>query len=206
MRSRELLCGLLLWALAAGGCAYQRAIIVSSAEPDWVLQKPADTTQKLFYVGEGHGANIVDTARARGNALADVCRQIADSLGPVAVQQAIATADQKGIAHQRPDQELVVYAQQIRRHVDQAASALQQEAFYWEKWASKAGIFDAPTYDYRYYILASMPIELSDKLTTELAHQIADDIESRGRPQAQAAPKAEESAPAPKAQQAAPTP
>ncbi len=179
MKTRELLCLLPLLALVAGGCAYQKPDVRSSETPDWVLQKPADTPDQIFYVGLGCGESIVDSQGARATAMKDVCRQVARSLTPVVVEQAIAIADQKGLPHGSQDAEGARYEDQVREQVDQAAPGIQQEGFYWERWAYKQGAFNPCTYDYRYYILASMSREMAAKLTTELVHRIANDMEVR---------------------------
>ncbi len=188
MKTRNVLCLLSLLALAAGGCVYQRPDVVSSPRPAWMNRKPADTAEKFFYVGEGTGESIVNLQGARAAALKDVCRQVADALAPVAVEQAIEIADQKGVAHGSAAQEETHYAQMVRTQVDQAATSLQQEGFYWERWAHKKGTFEARIHDYRYYMLASMPREMETKLTTELAHKIADDMAARAQKPATAAP------------------
>jgi hypothetical protein len=192
MGTRGFLCVLLLWALAASGCAYQRAIVTSSDMPDWMVQKPADTPDRFFYVGEGRGTNIVDTRQARASAMQDVRDQIVASLAPVAVEQAIAIADQAGAPHDTPDAERARCAREIQDHIEQALPAVQQDASYWEKWASKSDLLSAPTYEYRYFVLASMSKEMRDKLTTELVHQIADAIEARAKPPVPEAPTAAE--------------
>ncbi len=188
MKTRKVLCLLSLLALVAGGCVYQRPDVVSSARPAWMDRKPADTAEKLFYVGEGRGESIVDLEGARAEALKDVCRQMADVLAPVAVQQAIEIAGQQGVAHGPAAEEAAHYAQTVRDQVDQTATSLQQEGFYWERWAYKKSTFEPCCYDYRYYILASMPRDLETKLTTELAHKIADDMAARTQKPAEPAP------------------
>jgi len=181
MRSKYALCVVLLWAMAMIGCAYERKTATSSAEPPWVLTTPSSTATRIVYVGEGLGDNILDTREARNRAMQDVRTQIAESLESVVVEQAIEIVEQKGAAHLGQDKDRATYSRQVEQKVDQALSGVQQDAFYWEKWKIKDGFFSGSYAKYKYFVLASMPRELYDKLMTELSHQIADSIEARGR-------------------------
>ena len=197
MGSKGLLCVLLVLAVAAGGCAYEKMIAVSSDTPPWVLQRPASTDEGIPYVGQGLGDNIVDTREARSRAMQDVRNQIAESLRMRVVDQAIEIVEQKDVAHLARDQERALHSGQVEQHVNEAMSGVQQDAFYWEKWMIKDGFFSPAYSRYKYYILAGMPKELQDKLMTELSHKIADDIEARGQQAPPEAPSAGEATPSP---------
>jgi hypothetical protein len=181
MRTKGLICALLLLAVATVGCAYERKVATSSAEPPWVLVKPANTDERVMYVGEGLGDNILDTREARSRAMQNVRTQIAESLETIVVEQAVEIVEQKGAAHLGQDKERATYSRQVEQKVDQALAGVEQQGFYWEKWKIKEGFFSGSYSQYKYFVLAGMPRELYDKLLTELSHQIADSIEARGR-------------------------
>jgi len=181
MKRKVACCASLLLAVALVGCAYERKVATSTAEPPWVTVTPKNTDTRLFFVGEGLGDNILDTREARNRAMQDVRNQIAESLESIVVQQAVEIVEQKGAAQLGQDKVRGTYSRQVEQTVEQALSGVQQEGFYWERWKIKKGLFSPSYSKYKYYVLASMPRELYDKLMTELAHQIADSIEARAR-------------------------
>ena len=181
MRCKRLLCVLLLSTLAAAGCAYEKKVAVSCVEPDWMTQPPVNTIDRLVFVGQGLGDNIVDTRRASERAMQDVRNQIAKSLESRAVALAIEIVGDKGIAHESMDKERATHSALIGQQVDAAMPGVQQDAIYWEKWMVKPGLMRASYSKYVYYVKASIAKDQFEKLVTDVANQIAGEIAARAQ-------------------------
>lgn len=196
MSRRGLACMLLVWAVAASGCAYEKRVSVSSAEPEWMSGAPS-SADRFIFVGKGLGDNIVDTRQAKDRAMQDVRDKVAKSLTARAVALAIEIVEQKGVAHKSADEERAAYARLVQQQVNQTMTGMPEEASYWEKWMIKADLFTPGFSRFEYYVEITMPKEQYGKLAADLADQIASDIEARAQQPSPAAPTEGAGAPKP---------
>ncbi len=178
MRARVALYGLLALVLGLSGCAYEKRIATSTPMPPWAMQTPSDTEDRVVFVGTALGDNILDESNARARAMEDVREQIARSLETSVVTEATRIVEEKGAAHLGKDYDRASYSRMIEQKAQQALAGVRQDAFYWEKWKIKTGAFSGAYTKYKYYVRASMPRELYQKIMTELTHEIADQMQS----------------------------
>jgi len=182
MRGRIGLMAVLVCAAGLAGCTYEKRVDSSHpGPPAWVVQTPEDTAGSKVFVGMGLADNILDERNARNMAMDDVRSQIAASLQTDVSREALDIVRQKGAQHLGKDVDGAEYYSEVKTTVDQAMAGVRQDDYYWEKWKVKLAII-APGYvRYKYYVKASMPKALYERLLRGLAENVAADVERGGR-------------------------
>jgi len=182
MKGRVCLCVLVLAAAAISGCAYEQKLESSlPGPPAWVVQTPPNSADRVVFVGIGIADNVLDERTARQRAMDDVRAQIAESLKSTVVKEALDVVKQKGPAHLGKDQTEASYYAEVQNRVSLAMSGVRQDAFYWEKWKIKRGIFHPAYTKYKYYVEASMSKEDYEALRQGIVRALVAEIQSGAR-------------------------
>lgn len=145
-------------ALVVTGCAYEKRVSRSQpGPPTWVQQVPDDTEDKKVFVGMALANNILDERTARKRAMEDVRDQIALSLRTDVESEAVEIVEREGAEHLGKEEADASYYAELQNKAKQALSGVRQEAYYWEKWKIKRGLFSPSYVRYKYYVKASIP-------------------------------------------------
>jgi hypothetical protein len=155
------------------GCAYEKRVARSQpGPPNWVHQVPEDTEGKKVFVGMALADNILDERTARRKAMDDVREQIALSLMTDVKSESMEIVEQEGAQHLGEDEDEGAYHAELQNKARQALAGVRQDAYYWEKWRVKRGLFSGSFVRYKYYIRATMPREHYEEIYRSLAQDI----------------------------------
>jgi hypothetical protein len=164
--------------LLVSGCSYEKRVDRSQPGPPlWVQQMPADTEETKVFVGMALADNILDERSARRRAMADVREQIALSLMTDVQSRSAEIIEEEGAQHLGEDEDDASYYAELQNKAEQALAGVRQEAYYWEKWRVKRGIFSPSFTRYKYYMRASIPREHYQEVYRSVAQDIRENRE-----------------------------